>query len=154
MRLRLIDNCGSIPGVNYYLTLFLPSYTIEEYIAILSYYRHHQQQNAMVGSLQLKAFNHWDDKIDSSFCADRGITVLQGNYWHQTYKDKRASLHNVKSAMVSLQRSLFKAATCEGNNMTLTGELFKRYWNNKDKQVKEYYRTPFHEDLLENWGKT
>ena len=119
----------------------------------MSYYRHHQQQNAMVGSLQLKAFNHWDDKIDSSFCADRGITVLQGNYWHHTYKDKRASLHNVKSAMVSLQRSLFKAAKCEGNNMTLTGELFKRYWNNKDKQVKEYYRTPFHDDLLENWGK-
>ena len=122
----------------------------------MSYHRHQQQQqNAMVGSLQLKAFNHWDDKIDRKYCTDRGIALFQndGNYYLYSYKDKRANLHDVKSAMVDLQRSLFKAAKCEGNNMTLTGALFKRYYNNKDKQVKEYYRTPFHDDLLENWGK-
>jgi len=94
------------------------------------------------------------------YCTDRGITMFpqqQGNYWDRSYirswKDKRPRLYDVKTAMVALQRSLFKAAKCEGNNMTLTGELFKKWWNKKDKQVKEYYRTPFHDDILENWGK-
>jgi len=125
----------------------------------MSYHRNNQQQSSMVGSLQLKEFAHWDDKINRKYCTDRGVPLYeqQGNYWDRSYvssyKDKRSSTDSVKRAMVSLQRSLFKAAKCEGNNMILTGELYKRYWNNKDKQVKEYYRTPFHNDLLENWGK-
>jgi len=132
---------------------------IKNTIAIMSYHPHHQQQNAMVGSLRLKEFSHWDDKINRKYCTERGIPLYeqQGNYWDRSYvscyKDKRSDVHDVKTAMVALQRSLFKAAKCEDNNLILTGELYKRYYNNKDKQVKEYYRTPFHDDLLENWGK-
>jgi len=126
---------------------------------------HNRQQRPppppeMVGNLQLKRYNHWNSKIDLQFCTDHGITIFPEqtvSWWSRSYirswKDKRIdSVHDVRRAVVSLQRSLVKAAKCEGNNMILTGKLYKE-WSNKDERVKEYYRTPFHDDLLENWGK-
>ena len=114
----------------------------------------------MVGNLQLKRHNHWTSKIDLQFCTDHGITIRPEqtvSWWSRSYlhewKDKRISdVHDVRTSMVNLQRSLVIRAKCGNNNMILTGDLYKQWWN-KDERVKEYYRTPFHDDILENWGK-
>ena len=127
----------------------------------MSFHRNnHEQQPEMVGNLQLKRHNHWNSKINLQFCTDHGITIFPEqtmSWWNRSYirswKDKRIdSTSCVRTAMVSLQRSLVKSAKCRKNNMVLTGELFKQWWN-KDMKVKEFYRTPFHDDILENWGK-
>ena len=126
---------------------------------------HNRQQRPppppeMVGKLQLKSSSHWTSKIDLQFCTDNGITIRPEqtvSWWSRSYlrswKDKRiGNVHNVRTAVVDLQRSLVYSAKCRKNKMVLTGELFKQWWN-KDMKVREYYRTPFHDDLLENWGK-
>jgi len=127
--------------------------------------RHRLQQQPrppeMVGDLQLKGSNHWNSKIDLQFCTDdNGITIRPEqtvSWWSRSYirswKDKRIDdVYDVRRAMVNLQRSLVKSAKCGNNKMILNGELYKQWWN-KDERVKEYYRTPFHDDLLENWER-
>ena len=119
-----------------------------------------QQRPPPPPKLQLKSSSHWNSKIDLQFCTDNGITIRPEqtvSWWSRSYlrswKDKRiGNVHNVRTAVVDLQRSLVYSAKCRKNKMVLTGELFKQWWN-KDMKVREYYRTPFHDDLLENWGK-
>jgi len=103
-----------------------------------------------VGNLQLKSTSHWEE-VDKQYWEKRGIEVAASDdYW----SDKIA-VACISEGMVKLQRALIAAGTackdeygrrCEEGNVILSGGLYENY-------MKTSYNTPYHEDLLENWGE-
>ena len=111
-------------------------------------HRHNQQQSNMVGSLQLKDYNHWNN-IDAEHWSKCGLSI-QHSY---SYRDRRMMKWDVCNAMVKLQRELVNSAMCSGNKMVLSKVLSQWRWSNKEGRTFEYYRCPFHNDILPHWGK-
>jgi len=103
-----------------------------------------------VGNLQLKPTSHWEE-VDKKYWEKRGIEVAASDdYW----SDKIA-VACISEGMVKLQHALVKAGTackdeygrrCESGHVILFGGLYENY-------MKTSYNTPYHEDLLENWGE-
>ena len=94
-----------------------------------------------VGKLQVKTTSHWN-KIDSQ-------------YWKKCGVEGR-DMYEVNDAMVRFQHTLLAAGKCKGGNLILAGDrqLYRWGFYKRDRcTLKEYKRTPYHEDLLENWGK-
>lgn len=98
-----------------------------------------------VGKLQVKPTSHWQ-KIDRQYWQKCGVET--------GYGEPYAYYFSVKHVMVRLQHALVAAGKCKGGNMILAGELHGWGFRRRDRgTLKEFYRCPYHEDLLENWGK-
>ena len=104
----------------------------------------------MVGNLQLKSTSHWEE-VDKKYWESVGIEVAEG----YRYSTEKIGLACINEGMVKLQHALIAAGTackdkygrrCEDGNVILCGGLYENY-------MKTSYITPYHEDLLENWGE-
>jgi len=96
--------------------------------------------HGLVGKLQVKTTSHWRN-------VDR-------QYWIENCGMEAGLLYGVDRVMVRLQHALVAAGKCKGGNMILAGELHRWGFAKRDRcTLKEYKRSPYHEDLLENWGK-
>jgi len=106
----------------------------------------------MVGKLPVKKMSHWRN-IDTQYWTDNCNLELQPTWGYgYGWRDrKQLQKCNVEVGMVRLQHALVAAGKCKGGKMNLAGELTREYW--KKRQEIDYYRCPYHEDLLENWGK-
>ena len=113
------------------------------------HYRHQQQQNTMVGSLQLKDYNHWDN-IGVEHWTNCGLSVRTSYSWRDR---RRLRKWAVCDAMVKLQKELVNSARCTGNKMVLSKVLSQCRWSNKEGRTYIYYRCPFHNDILPHWGE-
>ena len=97
-----------------------------------------------------RGFAHWEE-VDKKYWEKRGIEVAASDdYWSD-----KIGVAEISEGMVKLQHALIAAGTackdeygrrCEEGNMILSGGLYHNY-------VKTY-NTPYHQDLLENWGET
>lgn len=103
-----------------------------------------------VGNLQLKSTSHWEE-VDKKYWESVGIEVAEG----YGYSSEKIGLPCICEGMVNLQHALVKAGTackdeygrrCEEGNAILLGGLYQNY-------MKSSYITPYHEDLLPNFGK-
>ena len=96
--------------------------------------------HGMVGKLQVKTSSHWRN--------------IDRQYWIETCGMEARLLYGVERVMVRLQHALVAAGKCKSGNMILAGEFHGWGFRKRDRRtLKEFYRTPYHEDLLENWGK-
>ena len=110
-----------------------------------------------VGGLDVKSTEHWKN-VDEQYWIDCGVPVRprvidyhSPDYVYQ-YKDKRVTAYEINQAMVRLQHALYDSIQCcKDGSIALIGELYGRWYNNKDRRVKDYHRCPYHEDLLPNW---
>ena len=102
----------------------------------------------MVGKLQVKSTNHWRS-IDDEYWTSKGIRIFTGNWYdeRQWWRTK-VSKSNILNSMVKLQHKLVDAAKCNDHDMILSGGI--QQWCLDD---DFNYKTPFHPDLLPNYGK-
>ena len=106
----------------------------------MSWWRFDYYMNSgMVGKFQVKKTSHWE-KVDRQYWKNCGVQDRERNY-------------QVCRSLVRLQHALVAAGKCKDSNMILAGELTREIWKRDRCWKKEYRRTPYHEDLLENWGK-
>jgi len=102
-----------------------------------------------VGKLQLISSAHWRDNVSIDWWR-YGCDL---NIVPENWRDSRLDMWSVQEGMVRLQHALVAAGKCKGNNMVLVGELFSVYYKSGYRKFKEYYRCPYHLDILPNWGK-
>ena len=103
----------------------------------------------MVGKLPVKKMSHWRN-IDTQYWTNNCGLELHHN-WGYGWRRSGLEKCNIEVGMVRLQHALVAAGKCKGGNMLLAGELTREYY--KKRQQIDHYRCPYHEDLLENWGK-
>lgn len=109
----------------------------------MTYCSFYWMNRGTVGKLQVKDTQHWRG-VDDNYWETVGIPVHIGPYQHYWWRSK-VSKYTVYNSMVRFQHKLVDAARCGDNNMILIGGLHN--WR------PSKYHTPWHPDLLENWGK-
>ena len=107
-----------------------------------SYWQFQRMNSGMVGKLQVKPTSHWQN-IDNQHWVET-CEIEEGTYYY----------YRKNTALVRLQHALVAAGKCEEGNMILAGELYKEVYNSRWIQTeRKYFRTPYHKDLLENYGE-
>lgn len=100
-----------------------------------------------VGKLQVISSAHWRDNVSIDWWR-YGCDL---NIVPENWRDSRLDMWSVQEGMVRLQHALVAAGKCKGRNMSLVGELFSVYYKSGYRKFKEYYRCPYHLDILPNW---